>query len=343
MRLTVHREVSLLDNSYSRRLSLNSSISKSPYWVLPVDDVGHENFIPVGRGVKSSSLCGQWAGISTCKNVEGHEGKTLHGEDATDKVVVRHRHLWCHRSLCPVCFIRGWSVRGARSITSRLEEGVRRGFGDVEHVLVSVAVADYGLSESVLRKKCRDVLFDRGITAGSMVFHGYRVDKERDVLAWKPHFHAFAFIEGGYAKCRECPRKWNCLKGCGGFDDRAWQAFQNDGYFVKVFSEREKSRYDSEKNNIFGTAFYSLNHATIRIGIKRFHAVTYFGGCGNRKYATPKVESEDVCVLCSEEMVRSVYVGKRRIVKDVGHPDYVAVELFNEFGEDGEPNFIDKG
>ena len=87
----------------------------------------------------------------------------------------------------------------------------------------------HGLSESALRKKCRDVLFDRGIVGGSMIFHGYRVDKERDVLAWRPHYHALAFIEGGYARCRNCSRKWNCLKGCGGFDDRAWQAF----YYIR--------------------------------------------------------------------------------------------------------------
>ena len=70
---------------------------------------------------------------------------------------------------------------------------------------------------------------------GCMIFHGYRVDRRRDVLFWSAHYHVLGFVYGGYSRCRECPRKWNCLKDCGGFDDRAWQGFQSDGYFVKVF------------------------------------------------------------------------------------------------------------
>lgn len=332
-----------MDKSYARRLALNSAIFKSPYWVLSVDDVGHENYMPVGRGVPSSPSCGKWFGVRVCDNEEGHKGLSLGGEDATGMVVVHNRHWFCNRSGCPVCFIKGYSVRRARAITSRLEEGERRGFGEIEHILVSVPVSDYGLEEDVLRKKCRAVLKNRGVVGASMVFHGYRVDDERGVLVWRPHYHAFGFIEGGYTKCRECPRKWNCLKGCGGFDDRAWQSFQRDGYFVKVFSRRKKSYYDGEKRNIFGTAFYQLNHATKRIGVKRFHIVTYFGVVGNRKFATPKVVSEVKCPLCGEEMVKSVYIGSRPFIKNVGHPDYKSVFLRQKFNEFGEPNFIEKG
>ena len=324
--------VELANEDFSRRLALNRAILKSPYWVLPVDDVGHENFVPVGRGVKSSPLCGKHVGFNVCKNVAGHEGVVIHGEDWTGKIGVRHRHLWCKKSTCPVCFIRGWSVRRARSIEGRLLEGVNRGFGKAEHILVSVPVVDYDLSESVLRKKCRDALFDRGVVGGGMIFHGYRISKSREVLVWSPHYHCLGFVEGGYGRCRDCERKWNCLRDCGGFDDRAWQSYENDGYYVKVFAERK---------TVFGTAFYQLNHATIRLGVTRFHAVTWFGSCGNRKYGTPKVSSEVTCPACGDEMVRSVYVGKRHIVKDVGHPDYVPVFPFDEFGEDGEPNFID--
>jgi len=66
-----------MDKSYSRRLALNSAISKNVYHRLPVDDVGHENYVPVGRGVQSSPVCGKWLGISRCKNIEGHEGLLL--------------------------------------------------------------------------------------------------------------------------------------------------------------------------------------------------------------------------------------------------------------------------
>ena len=330
-----------MDNSYSRRLRLNSAIFKNPYWVLPIDDVGHESYVPVGRGVKSSPLCGKHVGISVCKNVEGHEGVTVSGVDCSGKVVVRHKHLWCHRSLCPVCFIRGWSVRGARSIESRLEEGVRRGFGKIEHVAVSPSVVYHGLSEHVLRKKCRDALFDRGVLGGCMLFHGYRVDKKRDVLVWSPHYHVLGFILGGFDRCRRCVHVRGDCASCDGFKGREVRGFRKDGIIVKVFDEREKSYY-SDKRNIFGSAFYQLNHSTVRVGIKRFHAVTWFGVCGNRKYASPKVESEVTCPACGDVMVRSFYVGKHPFVKNVADPHYEAISLRNEFGENGEPNFIDR-
>jgi len=321
-----------LDKGYSRRLKLNSAIVKNKYWVLPVDDVGHENYEPVGRGLPSSPSCGQHRGIVVCKNIEGHKGVSVGGRDCTGKVVVRHKHMWCHKSSCPVCFIRGWSVRGARNITGRVDEGVRRDFGVVEHVMVSVAVADRGLPEEVLRKKARSALKARGIFGGCMIFHGYRMDRNRGVLVWSPHYHCLGFVLDGYSRCRNCPRKSNCDPNCDGFDSRAWKLFNEDGYYVKVFAERE---------TVFGTAFYQLNHATIRLGVRRFHAVTWFGACGNRKYSAPKVLSVDVCPACEEEMVRSVYVGKRPFVKSVAHPDYESVSLRDEFGEDGEPNFVD--
>ena len=317
--------------SFAERLRLNSAIVENKYWVLPVDDVGHENYMPVGRGVKSSPVCGRWMSLSVCKNLEEHKGIVVKGIDCTDKVVVRHNHLWCKKSSCPVCFIRGWSVRGARSVEGRLVEAVERGLGKVEHIVVSVPVKDYGLSESVLRRKCRDVLFDRGVIGGCMMFHGYREDRSRGVLAWSPHYHVLGFVLHGYA-CRECERKWNCLKGCGGFDDRVWQAFQKDGYYVKVFAERK---------TVFGSAHYQLNHATLRLGVKRFHVVTWFGVCGNRKFKSQKLESEVVCPVCGSEMVRSAYVGKRHIVKDVGSPAYVPWFVDDEFGEDGAPNYIE--
>ena len=40
-------------------------------------------------------------------------------------------------------------------------------------------------------------------------------------------------------------------------------------------------------------------------------------------------------------MKRSAYVGKRHIIKDLAHPDYVSIFSFDEFDENGEPNFID--
>lgn len=108
--------VEVVNRSLNERLRLNHAILNNKYWFLPVDDEGHENYIPVGRGVRSSEFCGRWTSLSVCKNVEGHKGVSLGGTDCTGKVVVRHNHMWCSNSKCPVCFIRGWSTREARSI-----------------------------------------------------------------------------------------------------------------------------------------------------------------------------------------------------------------------------------
>jgi hypothetical protein len=330
----VSGDSNLMDKSYSRRLQLNSAIVKNLYWVLPVDDVGHENYMPVGRGVQSSPSCGKWAGINTCDNVEGHEGGSVDGRDATGMVVVRHRHMWCKRSLCPICFIRGWSVRRAGNIASRLEEGINRGFGEIEHILVSVPVSDYGLEEDVLRKKCRNALFDRGVLGGCMQFHGYRRDKKRGVLVWSPHYHTLGFIKGGFDRCRECSHSREDCASCDGFKGREVRGYAKDGHLVKVFDERK---------TVFGTGFYQAHHSTVRLGIRRFHAVTWFGVCGNRKYASPKIEAKVTCPVCGDEMKRSVYVGFHPFIKEVGHPDYEAISLRPKFDENGEPNFIDKG
>lgn len=109
------------NNSFRERLRLNKGIVKNRYWVLPVDDVGHENYVPVGRGLKRSEHCGQWMSFSVCRNKEGHKGVFVNGVDVTGKVVVRHNHMFCTDPHCVVCFINGWSMRGARNINSRIE------------------------------------------------------------------------------------------------------------------------------------------------------------------------------------------------------------------------------
>lgn len=91
---------------------------------------------------------------------------------------------------------------------------------------------------------------------------------------------------------------------------------------MKVMGKRE---------TVFGTAFYQFHHSTVRVGVKRFHVVTWFGCCGynNLKGERLKVEAEISCPVCHGEMIRSAYVGERRIAKNVGDVDYVSW-----FGED---------
>jgi len=266
-----------------------------------------------------------------CKNVAGHEGAVVGGVDCSGKVVVRHKHLWCHKPSCPVCFIRGWSLRGAKSIEGRMLEGERRGLGIAEHITVSPKSADRDLPESVLRVKCRKALLDRGVEGGAMIFHGHRINRVRGVLEWSPHYHVLGFVPAR-DKCRSCKR--TCFRGCGGFVDRNYRCGEVDGYLVKVHGKRK---------TVVGTAWYQLNHATIRVGVKRFHAVTWFGSVSYNKIKTKVPRCEDICPACGEEMNRSVYVGKRQIVKDIGNPDYVPLFVDDEFDESGQPNYVEVG
>ncbi len=319
------------NRSLSLRVALNRQILESKYWFLPVDDKGHENYVPVGRGIKSSDWCGKSRGLVVCKNTEGHKGVVVKGVDCSRKVLVRLQHFWCKNAQCPVCFIRGWSVRGAKFIEGRLKVGVRRGFGKVEHIIVSVSEVDRDMSESVLRKKCRRILLACGVRGGCMIFHGFRIDRERECLKWSPHYHVLGFGEGGYDRCRHC--KGGDCYACDGVEGKCYKAYKESGYIVRVLDERK---------TVYGTAWYQLNHATLRVGLKRFHVVTWFGICGYNNFKSEGVEGGTVpCPACGEEMARSAYVGKRRIIKDLGDVGYRSSFADDEFDESGEPNYVE--
>jgi len=235
-------------SSVSERARLNRAILENDYWTLPVDDKEHENFMPVGRGARTSNLCGKWLSFQVCDNKELHEGVVVDGIDCTGKIVVSHSHLWCHKSSCPICFIRGWSVREARNIEGRLTAASERGFGEVEHLTASVPVEDYGLSEEALRRKCRMALLVRGVLGGVMIFHGYRKDRLRGVLSWSPHYHVLGFIRGGFDVCRDCVHDRGDCRSCSFFKGREVREYAKDKYLVKVFEKRK---------TVVGTAFTS--------------------------------------------------------------------------------------
>jgi hypothetical protein len=321
-----------VNRGLSRRLGMNRQISENAYWFLPVDDTGHENFMPVGRGQKTCPSCGQWSHFWVCHNIEGHKGVVLKGVDYTGKLVVTHQHLWCHKSSCPVCFIRGYSVREARLIEGRLAVASELGFGDVEHMTVSVPFEKHGLLEPVLREECRLALLVRGVLGGCMIFHGFRIDRSRKVLVWSPHYHCLGFVRGGLDVCRACVHKREDCASCLNFRGRGIREYAKDGYVVKAFSKRQ---------TVVGTAFYQLHHASIRVGLKRFHVVTWFGLCGNSKLKGRKVVAQAKCPVCHDVMVKEIYRGKEPIAKDIGDPEYRKVFPMDAFDASGAPNFVD--
>jgi hypothetical protein len=230
-------------------------------------------------------------------------------------------------------------VRDAQNIDGRLAVASERGFGEVEHLTVSVAPEDYGLTEEQLREKSRVALLKRGVLGGCMIFHGYRKDRGRRVLVWAPHYHVLGFIAGGFDVCRNCIHDRGDCKDCGGFKGREVREYANDRYIVKCFEKRK---------TVIGTAFYQMNHATLRIGIKRFHVVTWFGVCGYSKMKGKKVKPVVLCSVCKtagihSEMVKKAYWGKAVIPRDIGDPDYKKLFPLEVFDSFGLPNFVDVG
>ncbi len=89
---------------------------------------------------------------------------------------------------------------------------------------------------------------------------------------------------------------------CDGFEFRTRQRFEKDGYIVKVLAKRK---------TVFGTAWYQLNHASVRVGVEHFRVATWFGICSYRKLKLMKSDriKRDVCPICGSELVHLQYVG----------------------------------
>ncbi len=282
----------------------------------------------VGNGVKTNRWCGKFSSYRGCVRVDLHRVNLLDGTNYTDKAYVEIHSHSCHRPSCPVCYL-SWASREAHRIEGRLAEARKR-FGIAEHIVVSIPVWDYGLRYEELRKKVVRILRDRGVIGGCLIFHGFRYSPVR-LWYWSPHFHVLGVIKGGY-KCRDCNHARGDCRSCSGFNGREVRGFEKDGYIVKVLGERK---------TVFGTAWYQLNHSTIRTNVKRPHACTWFGVCSYRKLKVKIEKRKSLCPICGEELVKLHYLGFRRIVKDRDSPEYVGRFFDDLVGSDGELNWCE--
>jgi len=110
------------------------------------------------------------------------------------------------------------------------------------------------------------------------------------------------------------------------------RGFEKDGYIVKVMGERK---------TIFRTAWYQLNHSTIRTNVKRPHACTWFGVCSYRRLKVKVEKKKALCPICGEELVKLRYLGVRRIVKVKGERGYVGSFVDDLVDSDGSPNWCE--
>jgi hypothetical protein len=110
------------------------------------------------------------------------------------------------------------------------------------------------------------------------------------------------------------------------------RGFEKDGYIVKVLGARISN---------YWTAYYQLNHSTIRTNVKRPHACTWFGVCSYRKFKVKVEKKKSLCPICGEELVKLHYLGVRRIVKERDSPVYVGSFVDDLVDESGSANWCE--
>ena len=96
-----------------------------------------------------------------------------------------------------------------------------------------------------------------------------------------------------------------------------------------------------ERKTVGGTAWYQLNHSTIRVGVKRPHACTWYGVCSYRKLKVTVEKHKDLCPICQEELVKLYHFGNMHIVKDRDSSDYVGCFYDDLVASDGSMNWVE--
>ena len=292
--------------------------------------------------------CGTFWKFMGCLDYKAHNvARWLMPHVPKDSVFSKSVYHSCDSPLCPKCYKYGFAVREAGHIEARLKEASKR-FGLPEHIVDSVPEADYGLSLEELRRKTATILKARGIIGGVTIFHAFRYRNPKVARQtglpvgwyWSPHFHILGFFGGeGYGKCRKCkfnPARFGssekCM-GCGGFEGLTRKLYEKEGgragsgHIVKVLGERK---------TIGGSAWYQLNHASVRRKNGRTsHVATWFGVCSYRKLKL--INGADVgikhkCPICGKDLVRLRYLGDFSKISISRRGDIVPM-----FDADGKP------
>jgi hypothetical protein len=290
-------------------------ITQYDSWPVRDGFLGDETL--VGRGGVTSDYCGKHKCYYKCNAVELHDGMFA-GKDIWHNVVIN-----CHRPSCSRCWKYGWAVREGHSIDSRFltaDKVLGLRYADVEHICASVPKKDYSLSYEVLSKNAILALKASGVIGGCIIYHGHRKDHVARDLFRSPHFHALGYIEGGYDRCRDCI-KVGCCRDCDGFEGRTRRAHVDDGWIVGL-AKNENGKAEKRKN-LFGTAWYQLEHASLKVGVRRFQIVKWWGVLGNRKLKTVVKPVEHKCRVCHSPMELGYPAGAEPIVSNRGERGFL--------------------
>jgi hypothetical protein len=305
----------------------------------------------VGGGDVTDRFCGSWLSVKGCLRVKEHEriGKLL-GKDFKDVIFEQKVHHWCNSWDCPLCYRHGTAVREARKIEGRLAEASKL-YGNVEHFIISLDSRFYGLSVDAMFKMVEKGLAVRGIVGAVLIPHSFgkrhfemiRSGVFRQIGdVFRFHVHALGYLSGGYDLCRNCringvvPSKERCCK-CGGFEFVTRKCNESDGLIVKV-AEDKVSGLPSERESVYGTAWYQLHHASVkvgRVGVKsRSHVVRWYGVVSYRKLHVKVVVKKQVCPICKLSLYGIRYGGVRDFCVDLTSSRYVSHSL-EHLHEDG--------
>lgn len=260
------------------------------------------NLQVVGNGSIFDEKCGMFSTHLGCLRGDLHEGAKLNGEDCSGKGFFRVVLNSCHRLQCPICY-ESAVAREAHNVEGRLLEASKE-FGSVEHIIVSVPPERYGLDLDVLRVLGVKALRVRDVIGGAVIPHAFRWNKYRKFWYWSPHFHVLGFIKGGY-KCRSCMKQ--ICSSCCGFEGHTRRCFESDGFIVKIAEDRFGVK--GERKSVFDTSQYQLSHASIRIDVKRAHAVFWFGVVSYRRFHFKVEKARVLCPICESELKRVHFVG----------------------------------
>jgi len=318
------------------RLRINRRLGDNPHHYLPYEHAPFPAYVPATFGaVTNKDFCASHHGYTACKNVEGHRGKMFRGEDATDKILIRHKHWWCHSPLCPKCCLNGFACRAARSAEARIKTAEKHGLFCPEHIIVSFLPKCFNIPIPKLKVMALDALAIRGIVGGVIIPHGWRVNESHTRQEYSPHFHTVSYVKNGYDMCRLCDfhTKEDCLV-CSGFRGREMRNYAIDKILVSVKDKRE---------SIYGTLWYELHHCLVQVGLKHGSVVSYFGELANRLFKSNSIKVESKCAICNEGMENVFQIGKHYNVKDTGTIGYRPAWLEPEFDDAGDPNYICKG
>lgn len=309
----------------------------------------------VGHGNKTNDKCGKFMGFKACLRTELHHesldnfvrnrdvdvfsGK-MQASCHEGYVFVKKKHHHCFNWRCPICYKYSSAVREASPIEQRINEGSKRFGAKPEHGVVSFSEKDSVLSVEKLLAKAVKGLYARGITGGSLILHLERYRSSefirggiRHMAEWyfSPHVHFLGFFKNEYGRCRNCKYydEWgskstkghtrhtnhggsSCL-GCSGFEGLTRRLYEKDGLIVKVMGERK---------SIFGTAYYELNHASVKVDKARFQVVHWFGNCSKRKLKVVYEEQQQVCPSCLHDLVDARYFGSLEFITSLDSPFY---------------------